>query len=241
MLSEDHLFPIPNPHYHSPQDLLTTLNLPFAVEVTKAALATIARLAEPLPVPYITLIEPDGISDEADESYLILWEDFDPFHDAEISLYYDIDTDCRGGTLIVSGISEDADSTDGSYVWDTSKIPAGRYYIYAVIDNGEDPPFTACSPGPILISHLRRTLSDLKVFPNPMRTWCNFLNLTERATIRIYNVLGQRVVERDLKDTSIWRWDGTGPWGGPVANGVYLYVVRDGRGDVRKGKLVVVR
>ena len=48
-----------------------------------------------------------------------------------VSIFYDVDTDPSSGlTLIASGLSGD------SYVWDTSALPQGRYFIRAVADDG---------------------------------------------------------------------------------------------------------
>lgn len=88
-------------------------------------------------VPTIELLSPSvnilspGIID-------ITWIDQDDNSDAEISLYYDSDQDGTDGTLIVAGLSEDADGSDGFYAWDTSGIAAENYYIYATITDGVD-------------------------------------------------------------------------------------------------------
>jgi RHS repeat-associated protein len=85
-------------------------------------------------VPEIVIVEPDGINDEAIDSFLITWEDEDIDNDAEISLYYDTDNSGQNGTLIVSGISENSNTDE--YIWDTSDVPNGEYYIYGIIDDG---------------------------------------------------------------------------------------------------------
>ncbi len=99
--------------------------------------------------PFIQMIEPDGNNDNATNSFTIRWSDFDRAHDALISLYYDTDSGGEDGTLIVAGLHED-DETD-AFAWDVSQLPAGTYYVYAVLDNGVDPPVTAYSPGPLTV------------------------------------------------------------------------------------------
>lgn len=53
--------------------------------------------------------------------------------DATISLYRNNDGAGANGTLIVAGLSEDADGPAGSYVWDLAGFPAGTWYVYGVI------------------------------------------------------------------------------------------------------------
>ncbi|MCP4708786.1 MAG: hypothetical protein GY869_09190, partial [Planctomycetes bacterium] len=84
--------------------------------------------------PFIQILQPDGVDDIVDTSFVITWIDGCPNDDATISLYHDIDNSGEDGTLIISGISED-DSTD-QYIWDTSAMPEGDYFIYGLIDDG---------------------------------------------------------------------------------------------------------
>jgi hypothetical protein len=52
---------------------------------------------------------------------------------ATVSLYYDGDTNpANGRTLITSGLPQAA----GQYVWNTSAVPGGEYYIYAESSDG---------------------------------------------------------------------------------------------------------
>ena len=84
--------------------------------------------------PFIAVIEPVGYQSAEDGFTKISWSDIDSDHDASISLYYDNDNAGADGTLIVSGLSEDPDGAADEYLWDTSQLPYGMYYIYAVID-----------------------------------------------------------------------------------------------------------
>ncbi|MDI6793484.1 MAG: GDSL-type esterase/lipase family protein [bacterium] len=102
--------------------------------------------------PIITILEPDGTDDIANGSYTFMWEDTDPDDDAQISFYYDDNTNPGDGyTLIVSGISED-DETD-SYLWDTSNLPYGDYYVYGLISDGINSA-SDYGPGPVTITHI---------------------------------------------------------------------------------------
>ncbi len=104
--------------------------------------------------PSITIVEPNGEDDTTDSSFAIQWSDADPDDNATISLYYDTDDEGADGTLIVSGLSEDPDGEeDDQYVWDTTEMAEGAYYIYAVIDDGEHEPVLDYSDGALIIGH----------------------------------------------------------------------------------------
>jgi vibriolysin len=85
-------------------------------------------------IPYIHLKYPTIYNAVAYGSYLIRWQDYDPYRSATIDLYYDTDNTGEDGTLIVADLDED--STTDEYAWDVLGLPVGNYYVYAVIDNG---------------------------------------------------------------------------------------------------------
>jgi Leucine-rich repeat (LRR) protein len=87
----------------------------------------------------------------ANEELAIRWVDEYVQGEATISLYYDTDNEGANGTLIAGGISED-DETD-EYLWDTSKLANGEYYLYAVIDDGKTMPRTFYSENKVVIDH----------------------------------------------------------------------------------------
>lgn len=106
----------------------------------------------PVPVngaPFVNLTSPDGIGDRAFTNFEIAWIDGDPDNDAAISLYFDIDAAGLDGTLITGGIRED-DETD-KFIWDTTSVRSGRYWIYAVVSDGVNPQAYSYSPGPVLV------------------------------------------------------------------------------------------
>ncbi len=100
--------------------------------------------------PTINILEPDG-NDTADQTFTIIWADDDPDHDASIALYYDLDSFGADGTLIVNNLSEDDESDQ--FVWDVSLLFPGSYYVYGVIENGQDLAVTSYSSGPVTINH----------------------------------------------------------------------------------------
>ncbi len=86
--------------------------------------------------PYIQLLEPDGISDIADKQYTIQWEDYDTDNNATITLYYDGDSSPGGESLIsVAPQGEDPDDDGDTFIWDTTNLFEGLYFIKAVIDD----------------------------------------------------------------------------------------------------------
>ena len=101
--------------------------------------------------PTLTFLEPDGLDDTADTTYEITWTDEDPDSEAVIALYYDPDNSNADGILIVENLQED-DETD-AYTWETTEIPAGNYYLYAVIEDGVNEAVVSYSSGPVTIDH----------------------------------------------------------------------------------------
>jgi hypothetical protein len=71
--------------------------------------------------------------ERADDSYTFRWNYTDTISQSDsMSLYYDTNASGYNGTLIKSGINPTAEQ----YTWDTSKMAAGTYYIYASYSDG---------------------------------------------------------------------------------------------------------
>ena len=64
------------------------------------------------------------------------YEAFDSDSDAEISFWYDDDPAQPDGLLI--GTASEADGA-GSFVWDTATVAPGDYFVYALVDDGQNP------------------------------------------------------------------------------------------------------
>ena len=87
------------------------------------------------------LVDLDGVEEKAgiaitnvvknNNNVTVSWLDHNDTFDGQISLFYDIDNQGFDGNIIATGISED-DSTN-SYTFDVSSLPAGQYYVYAIM------------------------------------------------------------------------------------------------------------
>jgi hypothetical protein len=112
------------------------------------------------------LIEPARGDNLVDTSFRIKWTDSDPDSNAAVRLYYDMDNSGADGTLIVAGLSEDMDGSGDEYLWNTSEVPEGVYYVYAVIDDGIREPVAAYSPGVVSIDRSPPFITELKLSPH---------------------------------------------------------------------------
>ena len=69
------------------------------------------------------------------EGGTIEWRDSDPDSNADISLYYRTVDESSEGQLI-GRFKENEDGAGDTFQWDTSALPAGNYYLYAIISDG---------------------------------------------------------------------------------------------------------
>lgn len=85
----------------------------------------------------------------SNNSFTIKWTGSDADGDAAtVSLYYDNDLNPNNGkTLIASGLA----LSTGQYVWNTSSVPSGTYYIYAVASDSYNAT-GQYSTGPVKVS-----------------------------------------------------------------------------------------
>jgi len=92
--------------------------------------------------------------------------------------------------------------------------------------------------------------SDLKiahVYPNPFKPSQGhkkifFADLTTHTQIKIFNIAGELLYD-DEKDTPAGElsWDVKNAEGEPIASGVYMYMITNNAGQVKKGKLAIIR
>jgi hypothetical protein len=140
--------------------------------------------------PVIVVTEPDGVNDKADTAFTLTWIDQSPSGEALISLYYDTNNSGEDGTLIVSNIAA-AEETN-HYIWDTSVLPDGDYYIYAVIDDGVHAPVIDLSSGTVTIRHEPKLLVELS----------NFAAMRQNGGVWL---TWETQTERDSQGFRIWR------------------------------------
>ncbi|HNT34307.1 MAG TPA: hypothetical protein PKH07_04840, partial [bacterium] len=98
-----------------------------------------------VPPTFDFLAPSEGEEVFAANRYYIRWQDADPDDDATIALYYDNDNYGSNGTLIQSGLTEN--DPGNFFLWNTAERQSGIYYLYAVVDDGFNPPVTKYSPG----------------------------------------------------------------------------------------------
>ncbi len=96
---------------------------------------------------------------------------------------------------------------------------------------------------------LKQDLGSVIVYPNPFQPKLNhtavtFDNMPAAATLKIYKMTGELILEREVATTDgLVTWDTTNSGGNRVASGVYLYVLTaGGAGSTKaKGKIVILR
>jgi hypothetical protein len=86
---------------------------------------------------------------QADASFEIKWNLTDADNNPTLTLYYDTTGSGYGGTSIVSSVVSPG---NGTHTWNTSALPNGTYYIYAVVDDGTNSN-RAYAGGPLIIKH----------------------------------------------------------------------------------------
>ncbi|MEW6608691.1 MAG: PEGA domain-containing protein [bacterium] len=100
------------------------------------------------------------------------------------------------------------------------------------------------------------TLDTIRLYPNPYKPYDGdsdngisydgspnsgivFDNLTQDATIRIFNLAGELVREENASGR--WQWDAKNSSGKEVASGVYIYLITDPAGNKASGKFTIIR
>ena len=97
--------------------------------------------------PTMTIISPSAPREPSSGSYTIRWTADDADDEAIVSLYYDRDGTGCDGRLIAHCLSEGEDS----YVWDTSEVGSGTYYVYGRIDDGRNLAVVSYSAGTVKV------------------------------------------------------------------------------------------
>jgi len=113
--------------------------------------------------PTVTVIAPSNLGESGDHAYTVSWQASDPDDVPEIALYYDDDDVGNDGTLI----AQDIPATQSSYVWDTSEVPTGEYYVYIVADDGKNAPVTAYSAGTVSVTNTEPPAAPVGLSASP--------------------------------------------------------------------------
>jgi flagellar hook assembly protein FlgD len=61
------------------------------------------------------------------------------------------------------------------------------------------------------------------------------------VTIRIYNIAGELIRKEEDIDTGYFHWDTKNEDNKEVASGVYIYVITNKKGNIKKGKIAIIR
>ena len=111
--------------------------------------------------PTMTITSPSAAEEPGSGSYTIRWTANDPDDEAVVSLYYDRDGTGRDGWLIAHCLSEGGgrskasarrdEVSHGSYVWDTSEVGSGTYYVYGRSDDGRNLAVVSYSAGTVKV------------------------------------------------------------------------------------------
>src|SRR5205814_670189 len=112
--------------------------------------AVSATLLLPNAAPTIALAKP---SQSSAGTVDLAWTAADPDDVAKIELSYGTDPDGFVGTPIPgAGALSEADGP-GSFSWDVSGIPSGRYFVFARISDGHDHSRYEYAPAPVLVQN----------------------------------------------------------------------------------------
>ncbi len=90
-------------------------------------------------------------------------------------------------------------------------------------------------------------LGALNVYPNPVKrvaghNTLTFDNITSQVKIRIYTAAGRLVREIDLAGAAnAYQWDLRNSSNQEVSSGIYVYIVTNGAGEKKTGKIAVIR
>ncbi|MEK6645856.1 MAG: TIGR03790 family protein [Candidatus Firestonebacteria bacterium] len=98
-----------------------------------------------------------------------------------------------------------------------------------------------------LFAPVMTDLVEAHVYPNPFKpslghTNIYFTKLTDRTRLRIFNVAGELIydVEKSTPNGE-FEWNAKNSGGENIASGVYIYMITNDKGHIKKGKLAIIR
>jgi len=112
---------------------------PGAVIVGPVAFMPVWAPAAPNSAPTITVTQPAGGGQTTSTTAQITWTDgdADPADTLSVSFFYDDDGIGLDGVGIAGGSGLDGWDPADSLCWDVTQVPAGDYFVYGVISDGE--------------------------------------------------------------------------------------------------------
>ena len=170
------------------------------------------------------------------------------------------------------GDEEYFDSDSRTYIYIDTDVPLGYGFYYSVTsyDRGHsawavDAEFEVpeletsifanrtTSPFYTTLKPTKSSLDRVTVVPNPFyrssgfqlvgdTKLIQFVNLSEKCTIRIYTIRGDLVktIHHDDPFSGIAFWNQISDYGQYVKSGMYFYHVTNDRGDTKKGKFAII-
>jgi hypothetical protein len=100
--------------------------------------------------PTIDIIEPDGINDVVNTSFVIKWVDSDPDDNATINLFYYHDL---LGENPLGVVKEGEDGISDSFTWDTTNLREGEFTIKLVINDTINLPVIEIGDFKVVVDH----------------------------------------------------------------------------------------
>jgi hypothetical protein len=145
--------------------------------------------------PVIALLAPNGGT--AQDNVVITWNDghMDP-DDAKINLYHDNNGAGLDGTQIENASNLSQQSATNQFTWDTRLIPAGTYFVYALISDNSATR-SSYAPGNVTIQH-----PDISVTPASLAETLA-PDATRLDTLIIHNT-GTATLHAHLHSSAAW-------------------------------------
>jgi len=220
-------------------------NIVVAIELTnnliKAEKINISYYAAAEFSPGVIIKAPNSLDGggnwQDDTHYKIEWEAADPTSGSSITgikIQYGDGKDSNWTTIVENT------SNNGAYVWDTSAISPGNYYIKVsgINSNGKNGWDISNTQFNIPEHTLPPTPPITKpfIYPNPFKssegyTDIKIANVNPGYKIEIFNITGKRIFQDDISD-NVYKWDACNDDGQKVASGTYLAKITDDKGNI---------
>jgi len=183
-------------------------------------------------MPMIEILRPT-FGDTADAGFWIKWDAYDRESDAQIHLFYDVDSLYYNGMIIQTGTPIYEDSSPDSFYWNTSSLLDGaEYYIFARIMDGINAPVYDYSSAPLVIDHIVGVepwggtpldFALLPNFPNPFNASTGITYSTpekSQVDLAVFDISGRLVKQLYSGETTAGVHNLV--WNTESASGVYF-------------------